>query len=105
MKKPSTSLSLCLIILFALIRVAISETEVNQPEAQIIVITDKTQRYAWHEGMTLAQILMKVGGTSAGSVFLVRRGNAERVKVTANFARQLEAWDILVIGYQPAPKE
>jgi hypothetical protein len=104
MKKPAARLSICLVILLSLIKVAVSETESSLPEAQIIVLTDKTQRFAWQEGMTLGQALMKIGGTSARSVFLIRLGKPERVKVTPNLGRKLEAWDILLIGIHPVPK-
>ena len=91
------------LITFAAIRIAFGQVEQSQPEAQIIVIAEKTQRYAWREDLTLAQALMKAGGTSADSVFLVRRGITEKLKITANLNRKLEAWDIIVLGYRPAP--
>ena len=96
-------LSLLCLGLIAAAQLAFGEIEPYQPQAQIVVIADKTQTYLWQQDMTLAQALMKGGGTSAGSVFLIRRGAMERLKITDSLDRKLEPWDILVVGYHPAP--
>lgn len=65
---------------------------------QVVLLAPKQQKCDWHEGMTLGEALIKMGGVSVATVTIVRNGNQERLNVTRDFSRPLAAWDIIVVG-------
>ena len=46
---------------------------------QVILLSNPPVKCAWHPGITLANLLVKIGGTSQSYVFIVRNGVAEKL--------------------------
>lgn len=65
---------------------------------QVILIAERAQRSPWHQGMTLAAAVAKMGGVSSSTVSLIRKGNIEVINIAANPDRELQPWDIIVVG-------
>lgn len=65
---------------------------------QVVLLAPKLQKCDWHQGMTLGEALIKMGGVSVATVTLVRNGIQERVNLSEDLSRPLAAWDILVVG-------
>jgi hypothetical protein len=90
---------LILVFFVTLRSTLLADVETNAPKPQVVLLTQKAQNCDWHENMTLAEALTKLGGVGVSTVTLIRNATPERLNLIENMNRPIAPWDIIVAGH------